>query len=282
MLQYKSFELPRMNLHGGLMERRQFLTASLATSALALSNQSHAQAPAEKPREYYEIRKYHLQMGPQTKLTENYLSNALIPALNRLGIGPVGAFHLEIGPETPTLYLLLPSAKLETLVTAELQLAQDEQFMKLAEPFWNAPATAPPFERVESSLHVAFEGYPKLTLPSASSSHSKRIFQLRIYESPTSQAYLRKVEMFHHGEFDIFQRSGCGPIFYSYTLIGPRMPNLAYMLSFTDIAELNARWELFTNDPAWIKLKNSPRYAFEQIVSNITNLVLSPTTYSQI
>ena len=95
------------------MERREFLTSSLAASALALAKESSAQSvaptPSGKPREYYEIRKYHLQSGPQTKLTDNYVSNALIPALNRLGIAPVGAFRLDFGPETPTLYLLLPS-----------------------------------------------------------------------------------------------------------------------------------------------------------------------------
>ena len=182
------------------MERRDFLTTSLAAAAVALTGSSEAEAGAQTPagsgREYYEIRKYHLQSGPQTKLTETYVSDALIPALNRLGIAPVGAFHLDIGPETPTLYLLLPCASVETLVTAELRLAGDAEFMKAAEPFWNAPATAPAYQRIESTLHVAFAGHPKLTLPASTATHGKRIFQLRIYESPSSQAHLRKVEMF--------------------------------------------------------------------------------------
>src|ERR1700722_11023055 len=194
------------------MERREFLTSSLAASALALAKESSAQSPLQspsgKPREYYEIRKYHLQSGPQTKLTDGYVRDALIPALNRMGIAPVGAFHLDFGPETPTLYLLLPSTKLETLATAELHLAKDEQFMKAAEPFWNAPATAPPFQRIDSSLLIAFEGWPKLTPPAATARNGKRIFQLRTYESPSSQAHVRKVEMFHHGEFEIFQSAG--------------------------------------------------------------------------
>jgi hypothetical protein len=264
------------------MERREFLATSLAASALTLANQATAQTSSGRPREFYEIRKYHLQTGPQIKLTESYISDALIPALNRLGIAPVGAFHLDIGPETPTLYLLLPSAKLETLATAELQVAHDEVFVKAAEPFWNAPATAPAFQRIESSLLIAFEGWPKLTPPAATAAHGKRIFQLRTYESPSSQAHVRKVEMFHHGEFEIFQSAGFGQVFYGDTLIGPRMPNLTYMLTFSDMADLNAKWDVFRADPAWNKLKNSPRYNFEDIVSNISNLILSPTTYSQI
>ncbi len=88
--------------------------------------------------------------------------------------------------------------------------------------------------------------------------------------------------MFHHGEFEIFQSAGFGQVFYGDTLIGPRMPNLTYMLSFADMADLSAKWDVFRADPAWTKLKSSPRYNFEEIVSNISNLILSPTTYSQI
>jgi hypothetical protein len=268
------------------MERREFLTSSLATSAMALAKQSSAQsslsAASGAAREYYEIRKYHLQTGPQIKLTESYVADALIPALNRLGIAPVGAFHLDFGPETPTLYLLLPSAKLEVLATAELHLAKDEQFMKAAEPFWNAPATAPAFQRIESSLLIAFEGWPRLTPPASTANNGKRIFQLRTYESASSQDHVRKVEMFQHGEFEIFQNAGFGQVFYGDTLIGPRMPNLTYMLSFADMNDMNAKWDIFHNDPAWKKLKAAPRYSYGEIVSNISNLILSPATYSQI
>ena len=266
------------------MKRREFLTSSLAASALAVTNQTKAQAqtPAAGPREYYELRKYHMQNGPQTKLTDSYVANALIPALNRLGIAPVGAFHLDYGPETPTLYLLLPCSNLETLAAVDLRLAKDEQFMKAAEPFWSAPATAPAFIRMESSLLAAFEGHPKLTLPPSTAQNAKRIFQLRTYESPSDGAHVRKVEMFHHGEFEFFHNAGCDQVFYGDTLIGSGMPSLTYMLSFSDLADLTAKWKLFSSDPAWKKLSSSPRYASEQIVSNITNLIHSPTPYSQI
>jgi hypothetical protein len=264
------------------LERRSFLTSSLAASALAFAGKSGAQAPAGKPREYYELRKYHMQTGPQTRLTESYLSDALIPALNRLGMSPIGVFNLTIGPETPTLYVLIPSASVETLVTADLRLVQDKQFMDAAEPFWNVPAKEPAYIRIESSLLIAFEGWPKLVLPAGTAQHAKRVFQLRTYESPTNQDHVRKVEMFHNGEFDIFQKAGFGQVFYGDTLIGQRLPSLTYMLSFGDLSEMNAKWEIFGNDPNWKKLSASPRYAFEQTVSNISNLILTPTAFSQI
>jgi NIPSNAP len=240
------------------------------------------QAASSPSREYYELRKYQLTIGPQTRLIESYFADALIPVLNRLGLAPIGAFYLDIGPETPALYLLIPGSALPTLVTAELQLANDAAFLKAAEPFWNAPAVQPPFTRIESSLMIAFEGWPKLKLPLSSAQHTKRIFQLRIYESPTNQDHLRKIEMFHHGEFEFFAKAGCEQIFYGDTLIGPRLPNLTYMLSFSDMQALETGWAAFNADPGWQKLKASPRYAFEPIVSNITSLVLKPTSFSQI
>ncbi len=262
------------------MQRRQFLAASLAASATALSAGASAQTSAASSREYYQIRRYQLQNGPQTKLAESYFNDALIPALSRMGIGPVGAFSLSIGQETPAYYTLIPSTSAESLVSLDLKLAQDANFLKAAEPFWNAPATSPPFVRVDASLLIAFEGWPKLTPPA--SAKAKRIFQLRTYESPSYGAHVRKVEMFHKGEFEIFTKAGCRAVFYADTLTGPRMPNLTYMLSFTDIDELNAGWAKFVADPDWKTLSASPRYSYEAIVSNISNQILNPLSASQI
>lgn len=264
------------------MERRQFLAASLSTSALALAGEASAQAPAGRAREFYQIRRYNLMSGPQLKLTENYFSNALIPALGRMGMGPAGALRLDIGQETPAYYLIIPGPSAETLAALDLKLAEDQAFLDAAAPFWNATATAPAFQRVEISLLEAFAGWPKLTPPAAAATKGKRMFQLRTYESPSNGDHVRKVEMFHSGEFEIFLNAGFHPVFFGDTLIGSRMPNLTYMLSFTDTAELEAKWDVFRNDPAWKKLSTSPRFAYDQIVTNISNLMLSPLDCSQV
>jgi hypothetical protein len=264
------------------MERRQFLAASIATSAIAIAGDGKAQAPAGRTREFYQMRRYNLQSGPQTKVTESYFGDALIPALTRMGMGPIGAFRLDVGPETPAFYLLIPGSSVEALAELDPHLGQDAGFVKVAEPFWNATAAAPAFERVEISLLAAFEGWPKLTPPAAAATKGKRIFQLRTYESPSDGDHVRKVEMFHSGEFEIFLKAGFHPVFFGDTLIGARMPNLTYMLSFADQAELDAKWDVFRDDPAWKKLSTSPRFSSDQLVTNITNLILSPLGCSQI
>lgn len=262
------------------MDRRSFLYSTLAASAVELKGQSSG--PAAQGREYYELRRYHLVNGAQQKLTNGFIEEALIPALNRIGIRPVGAFDLYLGPETPALYVLLPSSSLDTLVNAEFRLNDDAEYQKAGAAFLKAPAREPAYERVESSLMIAFEGHPKLTVPPVTAQHGSRVFQLRTYESPSNHDHRIKVEMFNSGEFEIFRKAGFWEVFYGDTLVGPRLPNLTYMLSFPDISELNAKWKAFGSDPDWKKLSHSPRFSYEEIVSKISNLVLNPTSYSQI
>jgi hypothetical protein len=259
------------------MDRRKFVAASLATSAVALVQNAKAQANPGRLREYYQIRRYTLQTGPQVAMTEKYISEALIPTLAKRG-GPVGAFRLDIGPETPSFYVLIPIEGGAAAGTLEEELNRDDNYVKAAEPFWSAPAASPGFLRIDSSLLVAFEGWPRITPPAK----GKRIFQLRTYESPSYRDHIVKIRMFHSGEFEIFKNAGFEPVFFGDTVIGPRMPSLTYMLSFADSAELDAKWNVFRNDPAWKKLSADPRFAFEAIVSNITNLLLSPLESSQI
>jgi hypothetical protein len=264
------------------MHRRQFLSASLATSALAMTRDAAAQAAPARAREFYQIRRYTLPAGPQSGLTERFVSDALIPALTRRGMGPIGAFRLDFGPETPQIYVLIPAPSVEALATLDLDLAKDSDFLKAADPFWTAPATAPAFLRAEYSLLAAFEGWPKITPPPAAATKGKRIFQLRTYESPSYRDHVRKVEMFNNGEFEIFKAAGFNLVFFGDTIVGPRMPSLTYMLSVPDAATMDAHWDVFRTNPDWKKLSADSRYAYEAIVSNISNYVLSPLDASQI
>jgi NIPSNAP len=256
------------------MERREFVTSAIAMAGAALTSGAQTQSA----REFYLLRKYSLKTGPQLSLTQNYFEHALIPALNRMEMRPVGAFQLSIGPETPTYYLLVPSKSLESLGLLDMHLADDAEFQKAATAFWGASATAPAFERVESTLLSAFTGWPKLAAPKP----EKRIFQLRTYESASHAAHIRKVKMFNDAEIAIFTRTGLAPVFFGDTLVGTRTPSLTYMLTFRDVAELNKNWSVFASDPAWKELSQLPGNTDPEIVSNISNLYLTPLSCSQI
>jgi len=109
------------------MKRRRFLTSTIAASVAGLSAPRSAfpnpeDTASDATREYYEFRCYHLNSGPQVKGIHDYFRGALLPALNRLSIAPVGVFNVAIGPENPSIYLLLPSRSAENLIKARLLL----------------------------------------------------------------------------------------------------------------------------------------------------------------
>lgn len=275
------------------MRRRKFIATSLAASALAVGESAPLRArmtggtsaqstSGETGREYYQLRRYELRNGPQVKLANGFFQDAFIPAANRLGLKPVGVFTVAVGAQSPCLYVLLPSASLDILAQIDARLASDADYTKAGAAFLQAPATNPAYTRMESKLMVAFEGWPKLQVPPATAENRARAFELRTYESPSDADHVRKVEMFNSGEFDVFRHAGFQAVFYGDTLVGSRLPNLTYMLSFDDLADRNKLWAAFGSSPEWKKLSTSPRYAFEEIVSNITNVILSPASYSQI
>jgi hypothetical protein len=271
------------------MERRKFLTSSLAVSALAVTAPSSALEASQenmmagaKSREFYQLRRYHINAGPQRKMCDDFFREALIPALNRLSISPVGVFDLSIGPDTPSIYVLMPGASAEKLATVENLVGKDEEFTKAGAAFLTAPAKEPAFDRMDSTFLQAFEKWPNLVLPKATAAKGPRVFELRIYEGATDQDHRRKVEMMQSGEAEIFAKNGFEQIFYSETLIGPRLPNLTYMLCFDSLATRDKQWAAFRASDDWKSYSTQPKYAFEPIVSNITNLILTPTAYSQI
>jgi hypothetical protein len=92
------------------------------------------------------------------------------------------------------------------------------------------------------------------------------------------------MEMFgpRMGELEIFRRAGLVPVFFGRTLVGPRQPGFTYMLSFADLAAREAAWKRFREDPEWLKLKATAGYTDADVMSNISDLILSPTPYSQI
>src|SRR5580692_4785666 len=117
------------------MERRKFLATSLAASALAVTAPGTALEAAQgsmssKGREFYQLRRYHINAGPQRKLCDDFFRDALIPALNRLSISPVGVFDLTIGPDTPSISVLMPGQSADTLATVENHLVEDADYVK--------------------------------------------------------------------------------------------------------------------------------------------------------
>jgi hypothetical protein len=263
-----------------MMDRRNFLAAVGAASAVPLTGLTTTQA-ADVPlsqRDLYELRQYQIAGDEQKQLMDGFLRDAAIPCWNRMGINPVGVFYhaTELSP----IFVLMRHRSLESVVTCTRKMLADTDFIAKAAAFLNAPADKPAFKRMESSLLLAFKGYPEINRPVTSPS---RVFQLRIYESPSVKTGQKKIEMFNDaGEITIFKRVGLNPVFFGECLTGGKMPNLTYMLAFDSEEEQKAAWKKFGSDPDWQKLRGMEEYSDKAILCGITNLPLKPAAYSQV
>ena len=256
------------------MKRRSFLQSSLAVLGTA------AAAPGAEPTpgELYELRTYTLKAAKRP-LLDDYLRKAFLPGLKRLGVGPVGVF-MEKGTEDPTkVYVLIVHSSAGQVANLSTRLVADEEYHRAAADYLNAPASDPVYSRIESSLLIPFSGMPKLVKPDTS---KPRLLNLRVYESHNERAGRKKIEMFNQGEIAIFRRVGLTPVFFAETILGSVMPNLTYLLVFPDDAGREAAWTKFRDDAEWKKLRAIPEYADKEIVSRITNKLLTPAPYSEI
>ncbi|UCD49983.1 MAG: NIPSNAP family protein [Phycisphaerales bacterium] len=259
------------------MNRRSFMAAGLAgltaTEALTASDNT----TASSSRQFFELRQYYLGTGANKGRVGKFLQEAGIPAMNRIGINPVGVFEAMYGPNQPTLYVLMVHPSLESVLNASARLLEDDELRTKGAGFIDASLSDPGYVRYESSLLAAFSHMPQIVPPA----FERRIFELRIYESHSLKAAKKKIEMFNQGgEIAIFKKTGLNPVFFGETLIGRRQPNLTYMLAFEDLADRDQRWQVFREHPDWQKLRRDP--AYRDTVSNITDIILRPTSYSQV
>jgi len=265
------------------MQRREFLASTLGAALLAQSDRATASEQSAAPPDLYVWRQFVIRNGTQQARLAEFLKGAAIPALNRLGHKPIGVFEVMAGLPAPSVFVLTPSASLEKMAAIEASLERDGEFMRAADPYINATAADPVYVRQDLSLLGAFPNVPRVEVPAATAAGGPRLFELRTYESHNERAHRMKMRMFTEmGEVDIFRRVGLTPVFFARTLIGPRMPNLTYMLVHENLAAREKSWSAFSNDPEWKKLRATPGYADAEIVSNITTVFLRPAAYSQI
>jgi hypothetical protein len=241
---------------------------------------------AAEGRQVIEMRTYSFANAEKMKTFEGFLAKSMIPALNRAGANPVGAFvlkkddnpNLKLESDPLEIRVLLAHPNAESALALAAKLDADADYAAAAKLVLGTPMKDPVYSRFETQMMLAFEQCPNVEAPSKS---ADRVLQLRIYESHNDERALRKIAMFNEGgEIGIFRRCGMNPVFFGQSVAGTKMPNLTYMLAFDSPAAQAAAWGKFQKDPDWNKIKVDPKYA--ETVSTITNLVLRPIEGSQI
>ncbi|HXB45800.1 MAG TPA: NIPSNAP family protein [Puia sp.] len=250
-------------------------------SLLLLSWVSSTAQPEKNERAFYQITVYHYNSADQEKVLDNYLQNALLPALHRLGLLHIGVFKALANDTAASklLYVFTPIKSLDNIIKIPAKLHEDKPYQTAGAEYINAVYTAPPYQRTETILLQAFPLAPQMTLPMLKSEKKDRVYELRSYESATENIFRNKVQMFNDGdEIGLFKKLNFNAVFYSEVIAGNKMPNLMYMTTFENMADRDAHWKDFGNDPYWKKLSSMPQY--QNNVAHIDITFLRPTDYS--
>jgi len=244
----------------------------LASSALA----------GKKPkREIYQLTVYRYTTTAQETILNNYLKNALLPALHKMGYKNIGVFR-SLANDTAAvkmLYVYMTIKSLEDIPAIAEKLNDDKDYQTAGTAYINAAYTDPPYTRMETILLRAFPLAPQMQLPNLTAAKTERVYELRSYESATEKIFANKVKMFNEGgETVIFKRINANAVFYSEVIAGAHMPNLMYMTCYENKADREAHWKAFSSDPAWKTLSALPEY--QHNVAHIDINFLQPLEYS--
>jgi hypothetical protein len=265
------------------MRRRDFLAAS-TLAAFGLRTRSSDAADQASGRQFFELRTYHFASSLKQQGYDQFLADAGIPAYNRAGVEPVGVFklldkdnpNLKLAGEDTNLHVFLTHKNVESVITLENRLTQDQELQKAGAEILRSPRS-PAYTRYESTLLLAMEGAPTVQVPPRTDS---RVFELRTYESPNNERALNKLEMFNAGEFEIFKKAGMPGVFFGGAIVGQNLPQLTYMIVHENRESVDRNWEAFKNVPEWKVLTANPSY--KNNVSKVHNPFLRPATGSQI
>lgn len=242
---------------------------------------SSSSLSADQSQQYYEVRSYILGDNGDAAAIDQYLSQALLPALARQNVGPIGVFTNSENDQTGVakIVVVIPYTSADQIASIKAKVEADPQYQTDAAAYLDRDPDNPPYQRIQSELLVSMDCLPQLKVPAGTLENENRVYELRVYESANERLGKLKVDMFNSGEVPIFLDCGIQPIFIGQALVGPQTPNLTYLTTYADEEARNAAWKAFRVHPDWLVLKEVAKY--KGTVSRIDRFVLVPKSYSQ-
>ena len=233
------------------MQRRDFFQVSGA-AAMGGAMSSAMAAPGAVPK-YFLLEQWYLKNGTQGARMAAYLKAGPLEAAVRLKIaGPMVVLEALVAPHMPQVACITPYGSLDEIRAVREKRAGDEKF-QAAVGAWEKGEEAP-YEQYSEVLLEA-TSYMTPMIDTLQYRVVPRVFELRVYHSPTEWQLKALHERFAGPEIKIFARCGIRPVLYSSTLIGPNKPNLVYLTPFENLAAREKAWAAFSGDPEWVKVR---------------------------
>ena len=175
-----------------------------------------AGAAGEKRTGFYVMETFYLQQGSQVERMREYFSKLALPALQKAHHnGPAIVLESLVAPHMPQMVAFYGFQSLEDMWGVHTRIHQDAELMKNFEQ-WDSGE--PAFDQQSSIILQAADYSPEIVAP-AEPAKTSRVFELRVYHSPTWRQLKALHERFAGPEIQIFHRVGVNPILYSSTYV---------------------------------------------------------------
>lgn len=106
------------------------------------------------------------------------------------------------------------------------------------------------------------------------------IYEMRVYRCVPGQLP-RLLKRFDTITLKLWDKHGIKQAGFFTTLVGESNQDLTYFLQWESLADREKKWNAFANDPEWLT-KRAETEKDGQIVANVSNQFLAPTTFSSI
>jgi hypothetical protein len=257
-----------------ILDRRHFLGALPALMPAGIAARA-ADAPRTR---FYVFEQYFLEQGTQPARIHEFFSKALLPTMERVHKGPKIFLDAVMTPHLPQVAAIFGVESPEQVWSISKALFADKEFSRAFDQWETGEA---PYVSVSASLLEATDYSPEIAALEKAPA-APRVFELRVYHSPTYRQNKALHQRFSGAEIKIFHRVGVHPILYSTTVFGDNRPNLTYLIPFDTLAAREKAWAAFSADEEWVRVRKDSidRSGQISIVSNIS--LYKATPYSPI
>lgn len=249
---------------------------SAAMLSMLADDTAQAQSSAQKTR-IYRLEYLYYRQGSQGNRINEFLSSQM--SLFTKNARSVGVFNSILGPHNPLTILLTGFSSIEEMESADERVGRTPELKAAVDKLESG--SEPPCDRIDRVLLRATDFSPEI-VALKEKPKTARVFELRIYHSPTQRQLQYLHERFAGPEIGIFHRCGIFPILYADTVFGTNVPNQTYLMPFENLAAREKAWDAFAADPEWINSRDESIARGGQIVADNNITLLKPTPYSPI
>jgi len=258
------------------VDRREFLAAT-AVAAVSPLPRLDALAPQAAPRQFIELRRYHLLPGGKPRAFNTFIGDVAIPAMNRAGVGRVGAFTVVYGENAPVAVARAhaPHARVRGDYCASA--SRPTRHSRARVPRARRAAVRPGLRsRREHAAARLRRDAGAGAIGGCRYQHPAHLRAPDLREPQRSRRAQQARDVQCRRDPDLPPHWTLTPVFFGETVVGAKMPSLTYMLTFKGHG--GARRGLGGVQPGsrLEKLSGDPQY--KENVSAISDIILRPTS----